>query len=111
MSALKRMTRALPLAFTLLLAGARDPRAFELSEVRTIYQRPLVDGTRPSAGKISPDDAWVAYFWNEDGYPRPLNLFVVPSGGGASRKLTSFTSRVPESAKPLSWPLSSPGVY
>ena len=111
MSILDRVTRALPVAFALLLVGVGDSRAFELSEVRAIYQRPLVDGTRPSAGKISPDDAWVAYFWNEAGYSRPLNLYVVPSGGGAPSKLTSFTSRVPESSKPITWPLSSPGVF
>jgi dipeptidyl aminopeptidase/acylaminoacyl peptidase len=110
MNTLPRVKRALPLAVA-LLAGARDLRGFELSDVRAIYQQPLVDGTRPSAGKISPDDAWVAYFWNEDGYPRPLNLYVVPSGGGTPRKLTSFTSRVPESSKPITYPLASPGVF
>jgi dipeptidyl aminopeptidase/acylaminoacyl peptidase len=111
MSDLQRGVRVLPLAVALLLAGAWDSQAFELSDVRAIFQQPLVDGTRPSAGKISPDDAWVAYFWNEEGYPRPLNLYVAPAGGGAPRKLTSFTSRVPESFKPVTWPLSSPGVF
>jgi len=85
--------------------------AFELPDVRAIFQRPLVDGTRPSAGKISPDDRWVAFFWNEEGHARPLNLYVVSVLGGAPRKLTSFTSKLPESSKPLSWPLSSPGVF
>ena len=84
--------------------------AFELPDVRAIYQQPLIDGIRPSGGKISPDDRWVAYFWNAEGFPRPLNLYVVPSRGGESRKLSSFSSAVPESTKPLSWPRSSAGA-
>ena len=85
--------------------------AYELPEVRAIYQQPLIDGIRPTEGKISPDDRWVAYFWNEAGAPRPLNLFVVSTRGGEPRKLSSFTSPVPESAKPLSWPRPSAGAY
>jgi dipeptidyl aminopeptidase/acylaminoacyl peptidase len=111
MSTLERLTRAWPLACGLVLAGAGDFQAFDLPDVRAIYERPWVEGTRPAAGKISPDDAWVAYFWNEEGYARPLNLFLVPSGGGTPRKLTQFTSHVPESSKPISWPLSSPGAF
>ncbi|HEU5180933.1 MAG TPA: prolyl oligopeptidase family serine peptidase [Candidatus Polarisedimenticolia bacterium] len=84
--------------------------AFELPEVRAIYQQPLIDGIRPSGGKISPDDRWVAYFWNEEGLPRPLNLYVVSTHGGEPRKLSSFTSPIPESTKPLSWPRSGAGA-
>jgi len=93
------------------LCGTPLALAFELPDVRAIFQRPLVEGTRPEAGKISPDGAWVAYFWNEEGYARPLNLYVVPSQGGSARRISSFTSRVPQFSKPLTWPIGSPGAF
>lgn len=99
------------LALLLLATLGRDAIAFELPEVRAIFQQPLIDGIRPSGGKISPDDRWVAYFWNEGGFPKPLNLYIVSTRGGEPRKLSAFTSALPESSKPLSWPRSSSGAF
>ena len=96
----------------LLLPGlGREAGAVDLPEVRAIFQQPMIDGIRPSGGKISADDRWIAYFWNEQGFPRPLNLYVVSARGGEPRKVSSFTSALPESSKPLSWPRSSTGAF
>lgn len=99
-----------PFGATLLLLLAAPALALELPDVRKIFQRPLVEGTRPTAGKISPDGRWVAYFWNAEGHSRPLNLYLVPATGGEPRRVSAFVSRRPERENP-SWPMPGPGAF
>jgi len=97
-------------ALSLWLLAAGPAAALELPDVKKIFQHPQIEGSRPIEGRVSPDEGSVAYFWNAEGYPRPLNLYLVPVTGGEARQLTSFTARRPEKKKP-SWPMPSPGVF
>ncbi|HMC81923.1 MAG TPA: prolyl oligopeptidase family serine peptidase [Candidatus Polarisedimenticolia bacterium] len=102
--------RAVIAGAALLLLSTFPARALVLPDVKRIFETPLPEGTRPAAGRISPDETTVAYFWNSEGLPRPLNLYIVPARGGKAKRLTSFTSRRPERRK-TTWPMPDPGVF
>ena len=59
-------------------------------DVETIFSEPRIEGTRPTAHSLSPDEKWVAYVWNDSGYRSPLNLYVVKATGGDPIQLTHF---------------------
>jgi dipeptidyl aminopeptidase/acylaminoacyl peptidase len=78
--------------------------------VTDIYQQPAIEGTRPSDVTISPDEKWVAYSWNPDGYRDPLNLYVVSTRGGEPRVLTQFTRDAVQDSVRNAWQQMRAGV-
>lgn len=58
--------------------------------VQDIFGEPRIEGRRATGAELSPDEKWVAYGWNPDGFRHPLNLYVVPARGGEPRRLTRF---------------------
>jgi dipeptidyl aminopeptidase/acylaminoacyl peptidase len=65
-------------------------RASAVPTVEDIFRDPRIEGTRPRGESLSPDERWVAFAWNAEGYDAPLDVWLVPATGGVPRALTRF---------------------
>ena len=61
--------------------------------VEDVFREPSIEGERAGGAQISPDEKWVAYAWNPDGFTYPRDLYVVSTAGGEPRALTHFERR------------------
>lgn len=89
----------------LALFAASQARALE---VRDIFSDPRIEGTRPQLHRVSPDGDRVAFFWNAEGRPEPLDLYVVPAAGGGARRWSDLAAERFFESRRQAWPRRPP---
>ncbi|HUF03757.1 MAG TPA: alpha/beta fold hydrolase [Aridibacter sp.] len=75
-------------AILLLVAVVSAPLFAQDLSVRDIMAEPSIAGMRVQSEQLSPDGSNVIFLWNAEG-KQPLDLYIVPTGGGEPKKWLS----------------------